>query len=262
MINIGKKVDSNFLASLIEIIYQNSFIRDSTLTIISQIKPSNRQPIQTRRIAMKKFPTSPLTPEQKASQQQSRTLSDAKLIENGARYIPNLNGEPILTINLIKSNTDIIIKRESPEARKMIELFEKLRPVYSGFNVVRLVKGVAKYKELFSNERDSAPGKTIYESPKKQVSVSKYSERGAYSVKCESYLRTNIFFSDSEKEIPCIIIKRSDILQSIYTTNIEESGIKLTRCYSTEEFYNNLTSEEKKGGEKLGKELENYLEKE
>ncbi|KKQ52065.1 MAG: hypothetical protein US70_C0011G0017 [Parcubacteria group bacterium GW2011_GWD2_38_11] len=209
---------------------------------------------------MEKFPTNEPTPEQKAELQKSRTLSDAELIKNGADYVPDSKGEPVLNVDFTEGKMKVLVERAHPEVEKLTKLFKKIRPSFitsATMGSTSSTKGVAEFQDMFSYyrgdyerelERDTAMGRKIYEA-----------KLGGEDSK--DYKRTRVYFRDiQESKVPCIVIKRSRERDT--WGNTETSSYSLKECYSIEDFYNNLKPEEKDEGEALGKELEGYLAQE
>lgn len=228
---------------------------------------------------MEKMPSNELTPEKKAELQQSRALSDAELINDGAQFIPDSNGELILNVDTEKGRGSVLVKRESPDAQKLIKLFRNTRPSFfrSPTSGILVVDGDKSSKDLFSYynykseaERgdDTAEGRQIAKTFVEKVTRVEdigddYDGPFLVEKKYDKYSVTNVYFRDSENKVPCIVIRRSEMLvgPSRFDENIEFK-VELVECGSLEEFYSKLTSEEKEKGEELGRKFEKFLPKE
>jgi hypothetical protein len=173
------------------------------------------------------------TPEEKAKLQQSRTLSDADLIKGGAVFIPSSNGEPVLNVTEgqklgIKEKQEYdsaeLLWRKSPESlletQKLAKILEKIK-----------VEWIDHTFPLILHSIGYTSGRAI--------KISSNDER--------TYVGYHYYREDGMSTV-VIIDRRGEYPHSV------------VKCYSLQEFYNNLRPEEKEKGVALGKKLESYLD--
>jgi len=182
---------------------------------------------------MEKFPTGEPTPEQKAKLQTSRTLSDAALINHGAKFAPDSTGEPVLEVTENQINeAKIVMMRETPESQQLIKLFNMFGRNNEMHSDVRGPEISRDYNGDYNNPR---------------------------------HYRTNVYFEKNETDPsinmrggrPYIAIKRT-----VSGKNSWDETNNVQPCYSLEEYYKNLRDSEKEKGEALGKNWERLLSKE
>ena len=188
------------------------------------------------------------SPEEKAELQQSRILSDAELIKNGAKFIPDSNGEPVLEVPSEIQNS-LEVRRQATESQKLLKIIKKTGPIYGNSAMMgpRTRYPVESLSGLYNR------GISIYTS-RFNPSSGEEVDRGAAG---NLEYGVSVTLEDDEKGLPYFMIHRTTyIINSSKGPRSDYSK----KCYSFKEYYDALKPEEKEKGEALGKELESYLE--